>query len=144
MPDDSPSLSPSTPDPGPGPGTVAPRGWEPHVMTGTAPHLLQTSRLLLRPWRGAEAARLRELWSERDPRVPPHRRLDAEGHPTVEDLAEAIRTGAAGGPGLLAIERRVTSRGLCHESGVARAPTRDRGPDSSRPRRDTGVRRWRR
>ena len=71
-----------------------------------APRRLETRRLVLRPWRVAEAGRLRELWTERDPRVPPHRRIDADGHPTVADLAEDIRTGAVGGRGLLAIERR--------------------------------------
>lgn len=41
---------------------------------------LETSRLRLRPWRAAEATVLRQLWVERDPRVPPHRRIDAHGH----------------------------------------------------------------
>jgi hypothetical protein len=31
------------------------------------------------------------MWIERDPRVPPHRRIDADGHPTVEEFEEAIR-----------------------------------------------------
>jgi hypothetical protein len=53
---------------------------------------LETGRLLLRPWRVAEAAVQRELWTERDPRVPPHRRIDADGHPSVADLEESIRT----------------------------------------------------
>ncbi len=69
--------------------------------------VLGTDRLLLRPWRVAEAVVQRELWSERDPRVPPHRRIDADGHPTVAELEEAIRAGApAATTGLLAIERR--------------------------------------
>ena len=42
--------------------------------------VLETSRLLLRPWRVAEALVQHELWIERDPRVPPHRRIDAHGH----------------------------------------------------------------
>lgn len=33
--------------------------------------VLETGRLLLRPWRVAEAVVLHELWTERDPRVPP-------------------------------------------------------------------------
>jgi hypothetical protein len=45
--------------------------------------VLETGRLLLRPWRVAGAVVLHELWTERDPRVPPHRRIDADGHPTV-------------------------------------------------------------
>lgn len=65
-------------------------------MAGGAPPgrevVLETARLLLRPWRLAEAAVLRELWTERNPRVPPHRRIDADGRPTVTDLEESIRT----------------------------------------------------
>ena len=53
--------------------------------------VLETRRLRLRPWRVAEAVVQRELWTERDPRVPPHRRIDADGHPTVVDLEESIR-----------------------------------------------------
>ena len=69
--------------------------------------VLETERLVLRPWRVAEAAIQRELWSERDPRVPAHRRIDADGRPTVEDMEDSIR--AAEQPsstGLLAIERK--------------------------------------
>ncbi|MFI6345924.1 GNAT family N-acetyltransferase [Streptomyces sp. NPDC050560] len=78
-------------------------------MTDGAPGggvVLETSRLLLRPWRVAEAPVQRELWTERDPRVPPHRRIDADGHPTVADLEEAIRTERLWSTGLLAVERK--------------------------------------
>jgi RimJ/RimL family protein N-acetyltransferase len=68
--------------------------------------LLNTDRLLLRPWRVAEAGVQRELWTERDPRVPPHRRIDMEGHPTVEEIAEAICTNEPSSIGLLAVERK--------------------------------------
>ncbi|MEU4448379.1 GNAT family N-acetyltransferase [Actinosynnema sp. NPDC050801] len=68
---------------------------------------LETGRLLLRPWRVAEAVVLRELWTERDPRVPPHRRIDAEGHPTVEELEDSIRTDLSSSR-LLAVERKAT------------------------------------
>ena len=68
--------------------------------------VLETDRLLLRPWRATEAAIQRELWTERDPRVPPHRRIDADGHPTVADLEEAIRTGEPSSVALLALERK--------------------------------------
>jgi len=67
--------------------------------------VLETDRLLLRPWRAAEAVIQRELWTERDPRVPPHRRIDATGHPTVDDLEEWIRTNRPTSIGLLAVER---------------------------------------
>ena len=65
---------------------------------GTSPGrevVLETDRLLLRPWRVGEAVVQRELWTERDPRVPPHRRIDADGRPTVAELEEAIRTDPA-------------------------------------------------
>ena len=68
--------------------------------------VLWTERLLLRPWRVADAAVQREWWTERDARVPPHRRIDADGHPTLEELRERIRTRPPGR--LLAAERRDT------------------------------------
>jgi RimJ/RimL family protein N-acetyltransferase len=68
--------------------------------------VLETGRLLLRPWRVADAVVQRELWTERDPRVPPHRRIDADGRPTVADLEESIRTNQPSSKGLLAVERR--------------------------------------
>lgn len=68
--------------------------------------VLETGRLLLRPWRVAEAVVQRELWTERDPRVPPHRRIDADGRPTVAELEDWIRTSRPSSIGLLAIERK--------------------------------------
>ncbi|MER5356139.1 GNAT family N-acetyltransferase [Kitasatospora sp. NPDC002551] len=70
--------------------------------------VLETSRLLLRPWRVTEAAVQHELWTERDPRVPPHRRINADGHPTVAQLEESIRTNQVWSTGLLAIERKAS------------------------------------
>jgi [ribosomal protein S5]-alanine N-acetyltransferase len=66
----------------------------------------ETTRLLLRPWQAAEAAVLRELWTERDPRVPPHRRIDADGHPTLTELEDSTRTNQPSSSGVLAIERK--------------------------------------
>lgn len=68
--------------------------------------VLETDRLLLRPLRVAEAGVLRELWGERDPRVPPHRRIDADGRPSTADLEESIRTSPPSSIGLLALERK--------------------------------------
>ena len=68
--------------------------------------VLETGRLLLRPWRIPEAVVQRELWSERDPRVPPHRRIDADGHPTVADLEESMSIHQPSSVGLLAVERK--------------------------------------
>ena len=68
--------------------------------------VLETGRLILRPWRVSEAVVQRELWTERDPRVPSHRRIDADGHPTVADIEESIRANRPSSIGLLAIERK--------------------------------------
>ncbi len=68
--------------------------------------VLETDRLLLRPWRVAEAVVQRELWAERDPRLPPHRRIDANGHPTVAELEDSIRNDQPSSIGLLALERK--------------------------------------
>ncbi len=72
--------------------------------------VLETDRLLLRPWRVTEAAVQRELWTERDPRVPTHRRIDADGHPRVaeieESIRDSIRTNQPSSIGLLAVERK--------------------------------------
>ncbi|QFG70200.1 GNAT family N-acetyltransferase [Ornithinimicrobium pratense] len=65
---------------------------------------LHTARLLLRPWRVGEAAVLHELWTERDPRVPPHRQMSADGRPTVADLEESIRSNPPTTVGLLAVK----------------------------------------
>lgn len=65
---------------------------------------VETDRLVLRPRRAEEAAVYRHLWTERDPRVPPHRRIDPVGRPTVADIAARL----GDEPGLLAVERRDT------------------------------------
>lgn len=71
---------------------------------------LETDRLILRRQTAGEATIYRQLWTERDPRVPPHRRIDLKGRPTVEDIAEQIRAERDGsGPGLLAVERKGTA-----------------------------------
>lgn len=68
---------------------------------------LETDRLVLRRRRPDEAGIYRRLWAERDPRVPPHRRIDPEGRPTVEDIASGIRSERDDPrPGILAVERR--------------------------------------
>lgn len=64
----------------------------------------ETRRLLLRPWRVAEAGVLRQLWAERDLRVPPHRRIDADGHPTLVELEDWVRHSEPSSIGMLAIE----------------------------------------
>ncbi len=76
-------------------------------MTPGCEVVLETDRLVLRPWRVAEAVVQRELWTERDPRVPPHRRIGADGRPTVAELENAIRAARPSSARLLAVERKV-------------------------------------
>jgi [ribosomal protein S5]-alanine N-acetyltransferase len=71
---------------------------------------LETGRLILRHSTVGEAAIYRQMWTERDPRVPPHRRINSEGRPTVEDIAAQIRAESGEpGPGILAVERKGTA-----------------------------------
>lgn len=76
---------------------------------------LSTARLLLRPLRGSDAAVLHELWTERDPRVPPHRQLDEEGRPTVADLEQSLRSSRSPTVELLAVQLGATGEviGYC-------------------------------
>ncbi|MEL7974590.1 GNAT family N-acetyltransferase [Isoptericola sp. F-RaC21] len=77
------------------------------VVSARGPQVvLETERLLLRPWRVEEAVVQRALWAERDPRVPPHRRLDEAGRPTTDEIEAWIRGGSRAGLGLLAAQRR--------------------------------------
>ncbi|MET8850849.1 GNAT family N-acetyltransferase [Amycolatopsis sp. NPDC004625] len=81
--------------------------------------VLETERLLLRPWRIGDAGVQRELWAERDPRVPSRRRIDGAGRPTVAELEAAIHAGRSS---LAAVERKgagdvVGSCGLIHGAG---------------------------
>jgi ribosomal-protein-alanine N-acetyltransferase len=69
--------------------------------------LHETARLRLRSWRVEDAVFHRELWLERDPRVPAHRRVAADGRPTVADLEDwASRYVPEPSPGLLVAELR--------------------------------------
>lgn len=86
-----------------------------------------TERLHLREWRPSDAGFHRELWSERDDRVPPHRRIDADGHPTVAELADAIRADRSSEPSLLVIELSAT----CEPIGYCGLVTSD--PDLDAP-----------
>jgi RimJ/RimL family protein N-acetyltransferase len=55
------------------------------------PTEIETERLVLRRPVPEDAVARRELWTERDPRVPSHRRLGSDGRPTVEDIAGDLR-----------------------------------------------------
>ncbi len=68
---------------------------------------LETDRLVLRRREVGEAAIYRHLWTERDPRVPERRRIDADGKPTIEDIAEQLRAEReSSGLVVLAVERK--------------------------------------
>ncbi|WP_089773519.1 GNAT family N-acetyltransferase [Ruania alba] len=73
---------------------------------GPVLNALETERLLLRPQRADDAAVYHQLWTERDPRVPAHRRISPEGHPSVAEVAATITDGRT--PGLLGVERKDT------------------------------------
>jgi RimJ/RimL family protein N-acetyltransferase len=74
---------------------------------------LKTARLVLRPRLEDEAAVFRQLWVERDPRVPARRRIDDDGRPTVEDVAAQLRDESlATGLTVLAVEVRGTGEVL--------------------------------
>ena len=90
---------------------------------------LETDRLILRHRRVDEAAIYRQLWTERDPRVPPHRQINPEGRPTVKDIAARIRVEREeSGPAILAVERKGTADviGYCglifHGNGLPDEP----------------------
>lgn len=71
---------------------------------------LETDRLILRRSSVGDAAIYRQMWTERDPRVPPHRQIDPEGRPTVEDIAAQIRAAREEPrPGILTVERKDTA-----------------------------------
>lgn len=68
---------------------------------------IETDRLVLRRPSTEDATVQRELWTERDPRVPPHRRIGPDGRPTIEDIAASLRTEHEGTKtGLLTIVRK--------------------------------------
>jgi ribosomal-protein-alanine N-acetyltransferase len=90
---------------------------------------LETPRLLLRPWRLEEAVVQRELWTERDPRVPPHRRIDADGHPTIADLEDSIRTSQPSSIGLLAVERKAVGDVIGYCGLIDSGPGSEREPE---------------
>lgn len=71
---------------------------------------IETPRLILRHQAADDAEVYRRLWTERDPRVPAHRRINLEGRPSVEDIAAQIAEEQEGpGPGLLAVQRKDTA-----------------------------------
>lgn len=68
----------------------------------------ETDRLILRPSQVDDAETFHQLWTERDPRVPQHRRIGPDGRPTVEDIrAKIVHPDLhPAGLGLLTVERK--------------------------------------
>lgn len=75
--------------------------------------VLETERLLLRPSVVEDAEVFRRLWTERDLRGPAHRRIDADGRPSVQDIAERIAGQRTTGPQLLTVLRDDEVIGYC-------------------------------
>lgn len=91
---------------------------------------LETERLRLRPWRTGDAAFHRQLWAERDPRVPGHRRITADGRPTVTDLEAWLRNyEQVPSPGLLVVERKDTGEAIGYCGLVANTVGRADEPE---------------
>ncbi|WP_432482903.1 GNAT family N-acetyltransferase [Kineococcus esterisolvens] len=78
-----------------------------HEVVGDDEVVLTTSRPQLPTWWVGEALVIRQPWQERDPRVPPHRRLDADGRPTVKDLERWVQAQRPVTLGWLAVERKL-------------------------------------
>ena len=92
--------------------------------------LLETDRLRLRPWRVSDAAVQLQLWRERDPRVPPHRRISPDGHPTLEELEERIRSQPTPETiGLLGAEHAASGRVIGYCGLIPNAYGRDGEPE---------------
>lgn len=93
-------------------------------MSPTRAPGLVTERLVLRPAVPGDAGVRRRLWTERDDRVPAHRRIDASGRPTDDDIAARL----GDEPGLLTVVVQATSEviGYCglvvHGSGTPAEP----------------------
>ncbi|GAA1243658.1 hypothetical protein GCM10009588_22440 [Microbacterium phyllosphaerae] len=64
--------------------------------------------MILRPQVVADAEVFHQLWSERDERVPAHRKLNAEGHPTVSDISAHIAGEESERSDLLSVQDRAT------------------------------------
>jgi RimJ/RimL family protein N-acetyltransferase len=82
---------------------------------------LETTRLRLRRSQVEDSQAIRDLWLERDGRVPPHRRIDGLGRPSLEDMQQPIAAELAeserSGLWLLAIERK-SARGFIGYCGL--------------------------
>ncbi|MCL2796340.1 MAG: GNAT family N-acetyltransferase [Microbacteriaceae bacterium] len=97
---------------------------------GSDAAVLEAERLRLRPWRVSDAGFHRELWLERDPRVPAHRRIDPDGHPTIAEMERWLRTyDAAPAPGLLVTELKASGEPIGYCGLVANSVGRPDEPE---------------
>ncbi|WP_431826139.1 GNAT family N-acetyltransferase [Microbacterium algeriense] len=71
---------------------------------------MATPRLRLRKQAVEDAPVFRHLWTERDERVPAHRRIDADGRPDLDDIRAHIRD--AEGSSLLTLEHIDTGESI--------------------------------
>ena len=95
---------------------------------------LETDRLILRHRRVDEAAIYRQLWTERDRRVPPHRRISPDGRPTEEDIAAQIRAAdEESRPGILAVEPKGTADVIGYCGLIFHGNVRTRGLPPDEP-----------
>ncbi|MFJ2541761.1 GNAT family N-acetyltransferase [Microbacterium sp. NPDC087589] len=78
---------------------------------------LRTDRLTLRPQEVGDAEVFHRLWGERDERVPAHRKLDADGRPTVSDIATHIAGAKSARSDLLTVADRSTGD-ICGHCGL--------------------------
>lgn len=77
------------------------------METPLIPIEIETDRLVLRRPSEEDAIVRRELWTERDPRVPPHRRIGPDGRPTVQEIVALLRAEReAPRSGLLTVVRK--------------------------------------
>jgi [ribosomal protein S5]-alanine N-acetyltransferase len=91
---------------------------------------LETKRLRLRRWQIGDAEVRLRLWAERDPRVPAHRRISADGRPTLEDIENRIRReNDDASPGLLAAVRKDTGDVVGYCGLVANSYGQDGEPE---------------
>jgi ribosomal-protein-alanine N-acetyltransferase len=100
----------------------------PRVPSGTT--VLETDRLVLRRWLPADAAMQRQLWMERDARVPPHRRISSDGRPSIEDLEDRIRRDdRSASLGLLAAVRKDSGEAIGYCGLIANVHGQDGEPE---------------
>lgn len=75
------------------------------------PARFETERLLLRAQDPSDAALMHRLWTERDPRVPAHRRI-VDGRPSASELAAQLTAADPHRAGLRTVILRATDTAI--------------------------------